>query len=262
MSQYAIQKVPKIVGRDIVTKEPKVTLKQIKDLTFTNGSETVALTQDGVALVHFEHSKSFGLSGTNTTIDDFLMSLQLGTGVEVVTTSTEIKILETITTTVADECTVTYTPTGTAGSEVLWAEVVGTDGATTETFQQAGVLATGKFTVSGKVLTFDTDELPIGSKVQVSYYPTASTARKIQNIASNYVTSLEWDIHCRFIDACTKQEILGYINLPSGFISGNFEWNTAEAGDPATHAFEIMSEKTCSTDELYTVFFYDEDNLS
>ena len=94
MAQYAIQKVPKIVGRDIVTKEPKVTLTNLKDLTFTNGSESVAVTSDGVPLIHFEHSKTFGLSGTNSTIDDFLMSLQLGTDVEVVTSSTEIKSIQ------------------------------------------------------------------------------------------------------------------------------------------------------------------------
>lgn len=262
MAQYAIQKVPKIVGRDIITKEPKVTLRQLKDLTFTNGSESVALTTDGVALAHFEHSKSFGVSGTNSTIDDYLMSLQLGTGVEVLTSTTEIKILETIITTVADEATLTYTPTGTAGSEVLWAELVDTSGQTTTIFQQAGSVAAGKFTVTAKVLAFNIGEVPIGSKIQVSYYPTAASARKIKNIASNYVISLEWDLHCRFKDVYTKQEKLGYIHLPSGFLSGSFEWATAESADPATHNFELMSEKQCSDDELYTIYWYSEDDLS
>lgn len=262
MAQYAIQKVPKIVGRDIVTKEPKVTLTNLKDLTFTNGSESVAVTSDGVPLIHFEHSKTFGLSGTNSTIDDFLMSLQLGTDVEVITSSTEIKVMETITTTVADEATVTWTPTGTAGSEVLWVELLDANGATTSKFEQDTVIGVGKFTVSAKVLTFNTGELPIGSKVRVSYYPTASSARKIKNIASNYVVSLDWDIHCRFKDVCTKQELKGYISIPSGFLSGAFDWSLAEAGDPATHAFELMSEKQCDDDELYSIYYYDEDDLS
>lgn len=262
MAQYAIQKVPKIVGRDIVTKEPKVTLKFLKDLTFTNGSETVALTQDGVPLVHFEHSKSFGLSGTNTTIDDYLMSLQLGTDVEVLTSTTEIKILETLTVTTADTAELSYTATGVAGAELLWAEILAADGTPASKLQQAAVVAADKFTVTGKDLAFNTREAPVGTKIQVSYYPTAASARKIKNVASNYVVSLDWDVHCRFLEACSKQEKLGYIHLPSGYMSGSFEWNTAEAADPATHAFELMAESNCSDGELYSIFWYSEDDLS
>lgn len=261
MAQYSIQKVPQLVGRDITTGEPKVTLTLLKDLTFTNGSETVPLTQDGVPLLHFEHSKSFGLSGTNTTIDDYLMSLQLGTNVEVVSASTGIKILETVTTTVADEATLTYTPTGTAGSEVVWAELVASDNSSTK-FEQATVLAAGKFTVSGKALSFNATEMPVGSKVRVSYFPTASIERKIQNLASNYIVSLEWDVHCRFLDACSKEEVKGYINIPSGCLKGSFEWDTSEGGDPATHSFELMAERGCTSAELYTIHYYSEDNLS
>jgi len=262
MAQYSIQKVPLVIGRDKITKEPKLTLRRLKDLTFTNGSETVALTQDGTPLTHFEHSKTFGMAGTNATIDDFLMSAQLGTDVEVLVDTEEIKITEVLTVTVIDTATLSFSPTGTAGSELLWAELLDTNGSTASKFEQAATVSAGKFTVTGTALAFETGEAPVGSKIRVSYYPTAASARKIKNIATNYVTSLDWDVHCRFKDVCSSEEVKGYIHVPSGFLSGAFEWATAEGSDPAIQNFELMAEKTCADDELYTVYFYSEDDLS
>jgi len=257
----SIQKVPYVIGRDKVTKEPKITLSRLKDLTFTNGAETVALTAGGTPLAHFGHSKTFGMSGTNATINGSLMALQLGTNVVAVASSTEIRINEIVTVDVADTATLSYVPTGTAGEELLWAEIIDSTNTPTATLQQAAAVAAGKFTVTAKALAFETGEAPVGTRIRVSYYPTASNVKKIKNMATEYSTTLDWDVHCRFLNVCTKEEVKGYMHVPSGFLEGSFEWATGETSDPAIVAFSLMAEQGCLDSELYTLHIYSEDDL-
>lgn len=260
--QLSIQKVPKISGFDPVTKEPKIRLTRLKELTFSNGEDIYPLMAgDGVALAHFKDGKSFTVSGSSATLDQTLMAIQLGTDVEVLVDSTEIRVSEILTVEVVDTATLTWTATGTAGEEVKWAEIIDTSGDAITKLEQAATIAPGKFTVTGTALAFDAGEAPLGTRIRVYYYPTASSARKIQNLTSQFSLSLEWDIECRFLDICSKKEVLGYLALPYAMISGAFDW-AVTGGDPAVQAFELTAEIGCLEEELYKLITYSEDDLT
>lgn len=256
--QLSLQKVYTVRTYNYSTDAPLMTLKFLKDATFTNGSENSLLTQNGSAIASIDHSKSCTLAGSSSVIDEALLSLQVGSNIQVLTNTTEIRIQETIVTTVANQATITYTATGTAGATIKYADLVDSDGTIIKSFvEMTGTATTGKFTVASKVLTFFAGEVPIGSRIRVSYYPTVASARKIQNLATNLSAVVRAEIEVSFMDACTSQERKGLIVLPKAKFSGAFDWATAEAGDFATHAFELTSLKTCDTEKLWDMYTFD-----
>lgn len=259
--QYGIQRVFKLRGYDLVTDEPKIVLNFLKDVTLTNGQEQAALTQNGTPMVHFDHSLSMMLEGSSSTIDDGLLSLQAGTDVEILTNTTEIRISE-ILEVASNSATVTYTPTGTAGAELKYIEILDAYGNKVNTFTQvAGVPATTEFSVSAKVITFFASDLTDGTKIRVHYFPTAASARKISQLGSAASATLRWECEASFKDVCTKEERMGYILIYSGHLTASFDWSLSEGGDPATHAFSVISEKTCY-DKFWDIIFYDEADLT
>lgn len=261
MPQYGIQKVLTMRGYDIVTDQPKLYLKFLKDTTLTNGQESVAVTQNGTPLTHFDHSQALSVSGSSATIDEQLMALQFGKDLEVVTNATEVRISEVLTVT-GDAATLSYSPTGTAGSELKFVEVLDSNGSQVSLLDQVAVVATGSFTVTGTALAFDAGELADNTKIRVHYYPTIASVRKLQKIATNGSATLRWECEAVFKDVCTSQEKLGQILIPKGHIMGDFEWALSEGGDPATHNFSLTAEKTCDTEELWTTYIYDESDIT
>lgn len=259
--QYGIQKVLTMRGYDIVTDEPKITLKFLKETTLTNGQETSALTQNGTPLTHFDHSQSLTISGASSVIDDGLLALQTGKDVEILTDTTEIRISEVLTV-ATNSATTTYAPTGTAGAQLKFIEVLDGSGNVIDTLEQVtGTVATGNFTVAAKVITFFAGDLADGVKVRVHYYPTVASARKISQLGNNGSATLRWECEAIFKDVCTSAEKLGLIIINKGKISGQFEWSLAEASEPAIHNFSLVGEKTCSED-LWSVIIYDSADLT
>lgn len=259
--QYGIQKVLTMRGYDIVTDEPKITLKFLKDTTLTNGQETSALTQNGTPLTHFDHSQSLEISGTSSVIDDGLLALQTGSPVEILTNTTEIRISEILTVN-TNSATTTYTPTGVANSQLKFIEVLDSSGNVVETFtQMASAPTTKKFSVAAKVITFFASDLVNGTKVRVHYYPTAASARKISQLGNKGSATLRWECEAVFKDACSSQEKLGLILIPKGHVSGAFEWSLSEGGEPAVHNFSLVAEKTC-LEKLWDVYIYDSATLT
>jgi hypothetical protein len=255
--QLGLQKVFSIRAYDYVTDEPKMTLKFLKDVTFENMGEVTNLTQNGTPITSVDHSRACTLSGSSAVIDETLMSLQLGKDLEVLTSTTEIRIQQTITTTVANEATISYAPAGVVGAEIKFAELVDADGNVIKKFtQMTGTATTLKFTYATKKLTFFTGEVPIGSRIRVSYYPTIASARKIQNLANKMSATVRIECDAVFNDACSSQERIGLIVMPKAKFSANFSWATAEAGDFAVHDFSLTAQKTCDTEKLWDMYTY------
>ena len=260
--QLGLQKIWTVRGYDIVTDEPKITLKFLKDLTFENMGEVTNLTQNGTPITSIDHSKSCTLSGSAATIEEALVSLQVGSGVEVLTNTKEIRIQETILTTVANEATLKYTPQGVVGAEVKFAELVDSDGTVIKKFtQMTGTATAGKFTYATKKLTFFAGEVPIGSRIRVSYFPTIASARKIQNLANKMSATLRWECDALFQDACTSQELLGLVVIPKGKLNAGFSWAMSEAGDFAVHDFTLTAQKTCDTEKLWDMYTFKQSDI-
>lgn len=260
--QLGLQKIFTLRGYDFVTDAPKITLKFMKDLTFENAGEVTNLTQNGTPITSIDHSRSCTISGSSAVIDEMLLSLQVGSDLTVLTNTNEIRIQETIVTTLANEATISYTPSGVVGAEIKFAELVSSDGEVLKTFtQMTGTATTGKFTYATKKLTFFAGEVPVGSRIRVSYYPTIASARKIQNLANKLSATLRWECDAIFNDACSSQERLGVVVIPKGKLSANFSWATTEAGDFATHDFNLTAQKLCADEKLWDMYTYNKSDI-
>lgn len=261
--QYGIQKVLTMRGYDIVTDEPKITLKFLKETNFTVGQEQATLTQNGTAMLHFDHSQSLEITGNSATIDDGLLELQTGAALEVLTNTNEIRITEERTVD-TNACTTTATATGTAGAELKFIEVLDVYGNITATYTQvAATPATTQFTYTPgtKTVTFFAGDLADDTTVRLHYFPTVASARKISQSGNASSATLRWEAEAVFKDVCTKEERLGFIVIYSGHISGAFNWNLAESAAPAVHNFTLMGEKLCN-EKIWDAYFYDGTQVS
>lgn len=261
MAQYGIQKVLKLRGYDITTDEPKIFLKFLKDLTLANGQESVALTQNGTPLTHFDHSQSLTLEGSSSTIDEGLMALQFGKDLEILIDSTEVRISEVLTVD-SDATATTATATGTVGEELKFIEVLDANGTQVSILTQAVLLIAGTFTVTGKNIAFFASEIADNTKVRVHYYPTIASVRKLQKLGTNGSATLRWECEAVFKDVCSSEEVLGLILIPKGHLLGAFSWALSEGGDPAVHDFSLVAEKTCDDEELWTNYIFSASDIS
>lgn len=260
--QLGLQKIFTLRGYDFVTDAPKITLKFMKDLTFENAGEVTNLTQNGTSITAVDHSKTCTISGSSAVIDEGLLSLQIGSDVEVLVNTTEIRLQETITTTVAGEATISYTPSGTVGAEIKFAELVTSDGEVIKTFiQMASPATVGKFSYATKKLSFFAGDVPIGSRIRVSYYPTIASARKISNLANKMSATLRWECDAVFNDACTSQERLGLVVIPKGKLETAFSWEMAEAGEFSTHSFTLQAQKLCENEKLWDMYTFNKSDI-
>lgn len=240
--------------------------EDVKDGAFTNGQNTV-YAQGGVGtpkLLGFDNEISAMLSASNAYITDGLLAIQSGNDVETLTDTTEIEEVEVVTVT-SDTATLTYTPTGTTDAEIKYAYVVNSDGSwdTTGTvYEQAAAAASGKFSLSGKVITFNTSEIADGTEIGVKYYPTVSSAKKFTRKTDTFSKTVRATAHCFFVDGCTGEILEGRIVFPKAKVSGNFDWSMDSAGDPSVQNFEVEALKSCASTDLWYLYINDSDDKS
>jgi hypothetical protein len=243
---------------DILTGEMKAELRKLNESTFTNGQETVFLTNgDGTNVASFDHTKSASIGGANSRISGDLMALQVGKDVETLTNSTEIEYPETLTIS-SNSCVTKYTATGTVGAEIKFAYILDSNGSKIETLEQAAVTAAGKFAYASGTKTITTTGLTDGTKIRVIYYPTVATAERIQNITTNVSATCRVVAEILFKDVCTDTTVYGQMSAQKGHVSGEFEYSLSEGGSPAIHNFKVDLLENCGDNELWKIDIFDE----
>jgi hypothetical protein len=258
MRELGIQKVMKIRLYDILTGEMKAELRKLNESTFTNGQETVFLTNgDGTNVASFDHTKSASIGGANSRISGDLMALQVGKDVLTLTNTKEIEYAETLTI-ASNACVTKYTATGTVGSEIKFAYLLDSNGNKTTTLTQAAVTASGKFAYASGTKTITTTALTDGQKIRVVYYPTVATAERIQNLTTNVSATCRVVAEVLFKDVCTDTAVYGQISAKKGHVSGEFEYSLSEGGSPAIHNFKVDLLENCGDNELWKIDIFDE----
>ena len=263
MRELGIQKVMKIRLYDITTGEKKAELTKLQESTFTNGQETVFLTNgDGTAAASFDHSKTASIGGSNTRISGDLLALQVGTDVETLTDTTEIDNVEVLTI-ASNATTTTFTATGTTDEEIGFAYVLDASGNTADVLTQAATASATEFAYDSGTKVITTSGLDDGVKISVTYYPTTSTAEKVTNLTSKVSATVKVVADCLMKDVCTDQLVAAKITADKGHVSGAFEWNLSEGGNPAMHDFKVDFLETCGDDaNLWNLVVYDKNNMS
>jgi len=265
-SQYALAKVFNLRFYDIDTGRLAVSLRKMKETTFTNNQETVYVTggQANSRLCSFDMSKTATISGASALVSDELMAAQTGTAVETLTSSTLYRHEETLTIT-SNVATTSYTATGTAGSEIEFAYIVDSNGATAAVLTQDASATPTKFTYTPgtKALTFATGAYTNGTQVKVIYNPTASTMKHMQSNSQTFSKTFRLEADCLLKNACTDQYVLGQIQAEKAKIAGNFEWSLTDGGEASVHNFECeLLEDFCGTEKIWDFYILEESALS
>lgn len=262
-NQFAMQKVFSVKGFDIETGELLLTLKKMKETTFTNGQETVWVTGSDSRIASFDHSKTAMLSGASALISDELLALQTGEDVKNLSASTLFEYEDTLTIT-SNVATTTYTATGTAGAEVGFAYILDANGSSLATLTQDAAATPTKFTYTSgtKALTFFAGAYPDGTKVRVVYHPTASSLKKVQSGSQTFAKTVRIVADCKLKDACNDKIIFGQLKADKGKISGAFEWSLTDGGEATVHNFECEFLESCDDDILWELLIVDPDDLS
>lgn len=262
-TKYGLQKVFHIRGYD-TDGRLALDLRKMMETTFENNQTTTYLTggRANANTASFDHSKMARITGSSATIDEQLLAAQIGTDTADLTNATEIEYEDILTVTVADTLTTTYTPTGTADSEIGFIYALSSDGSINSTFTQGATVAADVFALSGKTITFNTGEAPVGTIFKVIYYPTAATAKRWTNSTQSFSRTLRIVADVLFKDACTDELVQGQLVAEKGKIMGEFTWNVTSSGDPAVHDFSCEFLETCVSEKLWDWYIFDTDDLT
>lgn len=262
---YGLQKVFNIRGYDIDTGALVLNLTKLKESTFTNGQETVWLSggQANTRLASFDHSKTAMISGSSAVVSDQLITLQTGTDVATLTSSTAYRHSEVLTIS-SNTAVTTYTATGTVGSEVDFAYILDTNGDISATLTQDAAATPTKFsyTPGTKTLTFATGAYTNGTKVRVVYNPTAASMKHMQSNSQTFAKTVKIEADCLLKDVCRDKYVYGQIQSDKGKISGAFEWSLSDSGDATVHNFECEFLESCASEKLWDFYIVDPDDLT
>ncbi len=265
-SQYALAKVFNLRGYSKADDSLILSLKKLKETTFTNDQTTNYVTggQAGARLAAFDMSKKATIAGSSALVSDELMAVQTGTAVETLTSSTLFRWEDTLTIS-SNVATTTYTATGTAGSEIGFAYILDANGATIAKLTQDASATPTKFsyTPGTKTLTFATGAYTNGTKVKVVYNPTASTMKHMESNSQTFSMTLRIEADCLLKDACTDQYVRGQLQAEKGKFSGAFEWSLTDGGEATVHNFECeLLEDFCGEEKIWDFYIVEDSALS
>lgn len=263
-SKFAVQQIFTV---DAFSLEDGSLIARLEDLKTSNLSNngTVVYAQGGVGnpkIIGFSHSKEANLSIENAVITEGAMGIQTGSGVVTLTKSTDIPFDEVLTAD-TDAVTLTYKATGTTGSEIGFVYVLNADGSVKTKLSQASAAASGSFAYasSTKKITFNTGDVPNGSKVLVVYYPEIDSAKKISNSTEVFAQNVR--LHCKtlFRDTCSGKDYVGVLVIYKAKAGEEWSIELSADGDPAVHAISFEALKSCESPVLWDIFIYDTDDI-
>jgi hypothetical protein len=262
---YALAKVFNIRTYDIDTGEMNLSLKKLKETTFTNNSDTVWVTggQAGTRLASFDMGKTATIAGASAVVSDELISIQTGTDVATLINSTLFRY-EDVLTISSDVAITTYTATGTVGSEIEFAYILDANGDKIATLTQDAAATPTKFTYTPltKTIAFASGAYTNGTKVRVIYNPTAASMKHMQSNSQTFAKTVKVEADCLLKDVCRDKYVYGQIQADKGKISGAFEWSLSDGGEATVHNFECEFLESCASEKLWDFYIVDPDDLT
>lgn len=228
-------------------------LDEIQNFALNNTEETKEITGKGGTVLNTQKTnKGVTGSGTNGLLSGGLMSIQ--TGSDEVTKDIIIKYFEDdVPVTEADTFTLAKTPVGTSGSEVPYIIVKKADGSKVR-LEQATSASAGKYSVSGKVVTFNEGEVVVGDEI-TAYYDVELTddkAVQIVNSGDKFSGEVELVVTGMAKNNCGEEAQFQLIVYRADFV-GN--WNLEVGDNQTVHSFEFTSLKNaCSKSKAFWAF--------
>lgn len=237
-------------------------LDEIQNFTLNNTEETKEITGKGGTVLNTQKTnKAVSGSGTNGLLSGGLMSVQ--TGSEETTKDIIVKYFEEkVEVSQAGTFTLSKTPVGTEGAELPYLIVEKSDG-TKKKFEQATSASENKYSVSGKVITFNEGDVVVGDKI-TAYYDAKITDNKavqIVNTGDKFSGEVELVVTGLAKNNCGVEAEFQLIIYRADFV-GNWD---LEVGDNQTvHKFDFTSLKNaCSKSKAFWAFtIFDKEDVA
>ena len=242
---------------DRTTKQALWSVSQLKNFRMQVTTEKdTAVDAMNSPIMDFYRAKSGTLSADSALFDLGLFAAQSGSSVDVSTATNKfiVPVFDEITLTSATAATLTYTPYVASGETygVPYIYVMNGDGTLGEVLSADSTAASGKFSISGKNLTFASGDLEIGDTILAVYDREAdatNAAVQIKNSAKNFPKNGRFVLEYLAADPCDSEELYYcYNEIPNASLSPDIDLDFAT---DMTHSFELnMKQEYCDKEKL------------
>ena len=226
--------------------ELEMILDELQDSTISNTQENNDLTgKNGSVIGTLKRNKAVTVSGNNGLLVGGGMAVQTGSDVE---TGTFVVRATDVLTVKNNAATLTATPVGSAGAEIVTLRKKGNAGMLEGNYEQdATASAAGKFAYSDGSITFYEGDFQDGDQVVVFYDMEVEDAVKVSNDADTYSKTLKAYLDVTVQDKCDNV-LHGQFIFPRADFTGNFDIGVG--GTDSVLAYEFRSLKNlCSVGE-------------
>ncbi len=224
--------------------ELEMVLDELQDSTISNTQENNDITgKNGAIIGTLKRNKAVTVSGNNGLLVGGGMAAQTGSDVE---TGTFIVRATDVLTVESNSVTLSNTPVGSAGAEIITLRKKGSSGMLEGEYEQdATASASKKFAYSEGVITFFEGDFEDGDQVVVFYDMEAENAVRVSNSADTYSKTLKAYLDVTVQDKCDNV-YHGQFIFPRADFTGNFDISVG--GTDSLLAYEFRSLKdTCNT---------------
>lgn len=224
--------------------ELEMVLDELQDSTISNTQENNDITgKNGAVIGTLKRNKAVTVSGNNGLLVGGGMAVQTGSDVE---TGTFIVRATDILTVSENSVTLSDTPVGAPGAEIIRLCKKGTAGMLQGKYEQDSTAsAGGKFSYSSGKITFYEGDFEDGDQVVVFYDMEVENAVKVSNSADTYSKTLKAYLDVTVQDKCDNL-LHGQFIFPRADFTGNFDISVG--GTDSVLAYEFRSLKDlCNT---------------
>lgn len=257
--KFSMQQVFEILLRKPSDKSILAYLEDVKTSGLENTVEMVYPTgARGNVYIGggFSHSKRAKLNVTMATWNTEVMAIQNGT--EVSTGSQNIVEYEVIEHNTGNSYTTKHTPIGATGAEIGFVYAVNDDGTYGKKYEQATSAASGKFTVSGKTITFASADAPAGD-IALSYTrKTTEAAQKLTIDTEAIPATVLVTAYGLAKDICSGDLFPCQVDGMAQ-VDGNYNFDLSADGEPSVHSLNMEFVKACRGKKLYDFVVYTDD---
>lgn len=219
-------------------------LDELQDSTISNTQENNDITgKNGAVIGTLKRNKAVTVSGNNGLLVGGGMAVQTGSDVE---TGSFIVRATDIVSVSDNSATLSNTPVGAAGAEIIFLRKKGANGMLEGDYEQdATASASGKFAYSDGSITFFEGDFEDGEQAVVFYDMQVENAAKVSNSADTYSKTLKAYLDVTVQDKCDNI-LHGQFIFPRADFTGNFDITVG--GTDSVLAYEFRSLKDlCNT---------------
>ena len=250
LRNFVIDRVRRGVMFHSSTGEVLFSINQISNPSLSVTSETQdAVDALGARIMQFDRSKSAEFSGENSLFDMGLLATQSGKTLEYASTqSFDCPYMDEIVYASGNSITLTHTP---VADSLTFAYVLNGDGTFGTKYTKAETAAAGKFSLSGKVMSFASGALTAGQKIWVYYEFAAGGAGedavRVTNTGVDFPKAGKFVMEVLGVDICDPSTIYAaYVVFPNAKLTSDFDISFAT---DSTHPFTIQAMQNYCDDE-------------